>query len=409
MKPIVTERFQGYLFHWSEHGITVKVSKVRLHPSDGRITGELEMQSATDSELITFYPPTQFNFSSDITRSRITKSLLAELPDLPWDEMMKQLCYGVQYRARRGEPISELWTSAENIKAPESLLEPILYKGLPTVIFGDKEACKSTLALCFYFCLMLPWQDNPLELKVPDRSIPTLILDWESDGDIVQYYAKRIQNGHHLPALPVLHRRCTMPLADDLEQIAEHIAEKKIEAVIIDSLGAACGGNLKDPEPALRFFQGLRTLKVTSLLIAQNTKDPDTRKKSIFGSTYFSYYSRSIFELCRAETTDEDDIDVALFHRNVNISKHHKPMSFRLHYNDIGLTITRESFNMAEFEDKLSATQQILQALRNGALTVDDIAEQCDLKMNTTRVALFRLKHQGKVLPTEGRKWGLKA
>lgn len=380
-----------------------------MHKSDDRVTGEILIQSVTDEgKPINIMPQTSFNFSAVRTRKEHVTNLAMKYPKLPWGEMIDQLCYAVQERARRGEPVLELWTSEENIKPPEPLLEPILYKGLPTVIFGDKGVAKSTLALGLYFCLLLPWTANPLGLKAPDRCIQTLILDWETEGDIVQFYGKLIQEGHNLPAVPILYRRCGLPLADDLEQIQNHIMATKAEAIIIDSLGAAAGGELNKPEVALAFFTALRQLKVGSLIIAQNSKDMETKKKSIYGSTYFSYYARNIFELCKAETIDENDIDIALFHRSINIGKPQRPMSFRLHYNETGLRFERQPFDIAEFMIKVSNSTKVLEALKHGALPVEELAKACGIERSAAQVALTRLKAKGQILQTEWGTWGLK-
>ena len=67
-------------------------------------------------------------------------------------------------------------------------------------------------------------------------------------------------------------------------------------------------------EPALRVFAALRYLSRTSLIIAQTSKN-DEGKKSMFGSTYFQYYSRNIFELKKSvDVCDKDETKVAFFH-----------------------------------------------------------------------------------------------
>lgn len=404
--PVIIPKIGGYIFTWEDTGISINVSRIVVHKTDGRVTGELLGEIKEKDKIIVFLPPTQHNFSSEQTRDRLTKKLLLKYPGLPWEEMINQLSSGIHDRARQGEPVRELWTNAEDVKPPEPLLEPILYRNIPTVIFGDKEACKSTLALYFYFCLVLPWQDNPLELKVPQKSIKTLILDWEAEGEVVQYFGKRIQQGENLPALPILYRRCFMPLADDLERIHYWVENTKAEMLIIDSLGAACGGELNKAEPALKFFSALRELKRGSLIIAHNAKDPETKKKTIFGSVFFQNYSRNIFELVKGEEIEQDSANIALFHRAVNIGRHHKPMSFQLHYNKTGITIARQPFDTAEFIKKITDTQRILETLKHGALKPKEIAKAIESNENVTRVLLSRLHKRGMVTPVEGG-WGL--
>ena len=122
-QPTVKDQLNGYLLSWPDVSITVK--RVRIHKSDDRVTGEILIQSTTDEgKIITLTPPTLFNFSADRTRKEQAKNLSLKYPKLNWAEIIDQLCDIVQERARRGEPVLELWTSEENIKPPEPLLWP---------------------------------------------------------------------------------------------------------------------------------------------------------------------------------------------------------------------------------------------------------------------------------------------
>jgi len=405
LKPEINEQINGYEFYWPTQHILIKVSRITVH-KDGRVTGELVVVDKSNAKIL--MPATQLNFSAERTRTGLIKSLTEKFSKYSWAAIIDQVAYHVQDLARQGEPARELWTH-EDVKEPEYLLEPILFKGLPTVIYGEKGVSKSTLSLAFYICLALPWYDNPLGLVAPDRSVKTLILDWETEADIVQYYAKRFQVGMNLPPFPVMYRRCNLPLVDDLEQIEKHIADTQAEVVIIDSLGAAAGGDLKSPEVALKFFAGLRRLKTSPLLIAQTSKDEETRKKRIFGSVYFEYYSRSIFELCKSESINDNEVDIALFHRSSNLTSLQKPMGFLINFNGAGLSIERKPVDMQEFRARLSNSSRVLEVLKSGKLSVPEIATNANISRDAAQVALTRLKKKDKVIDLERGLWGLYA
>lgn len=409
MKPEITETPSGYILDWKDQHIKITTSRVHVHKSDGRVTGEIVI--GTDSPKLSpiLMPATQLNFSAERTRASHIKSLSEKYPQFDWASIVDQLAYYIQDLAREGEPVRELWTH-EDVKPPEFLLEPFIFKGLPNVIYGEKGVNKSTLALVFYACLVLPWKDNPLELKLPDRSVNTLYLDWETEWDIIQYYAKRLQIGMGLPTFPVQYRRCALPLVDDLEQIQKHIVNTKAEVIIIDSLGAAAGGDLKTPEIALNFFTGLRRLKTSSLIIAQTSKDEDTKRKRIFGSVYFEYYARNIWEICKAEAISDEEYDIALFHRSPNLSALLKPVGFHLHYNETGLSVERTSVDMKEFMTRITTRQRILEYLKgiSGLKTTSEIMDALGINRNNADVTLNRLKKYNQVVKV-GDGWGLKA
>lgn len=396
--PQITNKIDGFTFTWGDKSLTINVNRLDVH-KDGRVTGELLI---TQGKAI-LMPATQFNFSADRTRSGLVKNLAEKYKDIDWATVIDQLSHHVQELAKAGEPVEELWTSNEYIK-PEYMLHPILFKKLPTVIFGEKGVRKSGLTIILAACLLLPWHDNPFGFTVPEKSVRTLILDWETEKEIALYEAQRIKRGMDLPDFPILYRRCHLPLADDLEQIQKHIEQQKAEVVIIDSLGAAAGGELNRPEIALNFFAALRKLKTTPLIIAQTSKS-DEGKKSIFGSTYFTYYARSIFELCRGEEAG-DEMHVALFHKWCNLDKTQPPIGLCFHFNDKGLSVVSEPVSYSQFKDKLNRYSQVKDYLMDGVKSTAEIMEALEITRGNADMIMKRMKEKGMVVKVDN-KWGL--
>jgi len=411
--PIIKTLIDGYEFLWCEGKewvIKAIVTKIIEQPR-GALSAELTIEHE-----FTERPPisrVRINLTSQQARNTIAKRLndakiIAGL-DSSW--LMEQICTEAIKLHREGEPIRELWTS-EDIQPPEFLLEPILLKDLPTIIFGEKGVTKSNLALVFYIILTLPWDDNPLELIAPDRSIKTAILDWELPGNIAQWNLKKLQRGLNLPPLALYHRRCLSPLADDIETIQKYLLEIKAEAVIIDSLGRAVGGELlKDTENVNRFFSALDKLRVTPLILAQTSKEGDIKskkRKSIYGSIFFEYYARSIFELCKSESIGEDEVSVALFHRSANLTKLEKPMGFRFNFNENKTEITREAVSYAEFYEKVSRQLQVTELLKMEPLKTEQIMEALGIRRSNADVTLKRLRDKKKIIKLDDGRWGIR-
>ena len=402
MKPQIEEQIDGYLFRWDD--ISIKAQRVNLH-RDGKITGDITIQTTHKDYSPILMPSTQINFSAEQTRTRLIKNLNEKFAQFDWAIIIDELAHYVQQFARQGEPIKELWTY-EDVQPPEYLLEPILFKGLPTVIFGEKGAHKSILSLVFYTCLILPWHDNPLGIKVPARSVKPLILDWESEANIVQYQAKKLQEGMGLPSFPIYYRRCILPLAADIEQIVQHKNEIGAQVVILDSLGAAAGGDLKAAETAMNFYTALRKLKTTALIIGQTSKDEESKRKSIFGSVYFTYYSRSIWELCKAEPVSDNDVNIALFHKWANLTALQKPIGFTFHYNQNKTGIERTPVNISEFISKVTTRDKILNLLKEAPQTTKEVQEKLGISRANADQTLSRLRNAKKIVKSDD-KWGL--
>lgn len=409
-EPEIKKEIGGYLLTW-DNALAVKVGRLDVH-SDGRVTGELEITNSNIANPVLLLPATQFNFSSERTRSMFAKQLKEKYPDAEfnWTELFDYLAFKIQKLARAGEPIEEV-SPSDKIVPLEYYIDPVIIKGQSNIIFGEKGVNKSTLAYLLGAILYLPWDDNPLELTPYAEPIKTLVLDWETDRPTFDYYLSRMVRGMQIPTFSLYYRRCRLPLAEELEEIERYINDRNISLLIIDSLAAAAGGEsgeLKGSQAALQFNAALRKLNRTSLILAQTSKDITTHKKTIYGSVIFTYYARNILELCRNEEDDSDEIHLGLFHRECNLVKKHAPIGIAVKYDNDNKSVSmrREPLSISEFMEKVTTQAKILNLLKRGAFNGKEIAEELDIKSNTANQCLKRLKGKGKIIKV-GEKWGL--
>ena len=389
----IKDKTGGLEFIWANQHIKITASRIRLQ-KDGGVKGEVLI--STDKDVILHR--TQFNFSSSRIMTELTNKMKARFEQADWETIIEELCYHTIERTRQATPAKELWTS-EEITKPEYLIYPIMPLKQPTVIFGEPGAGKSELALVFALCMILPWVDNPLGLSVPKRSYVPLLLDYEAEDDDVKWRLKCLQVGMGLPDLHINYLRCYVPLPDGIEQIEEEANRFGAEVLIIDSLTAASGGDPKEASTALAFFNALRRLKRTSLIIAQTSKDKEVKHKTILGSTIYEYYARSVWELRSTQEPGEDEINLALFHQKTNISALQQPMGFKLCFNEDQTTISHQDVKaIGQFLERMSATTQILEKLKEGAFTPKELCEALELARNTTDQALKRLRAKNKVI-----------
>lgn len=404
-KPEISETVGGYRFVWKHDELEIVVSRVKVHTS-GRVTGELVIRTTKEGYNPILYPASEYNFSAPNTRKSTARDLADKYPDWRWDDIIAQLGHYMLERARAGEPMRRLSTTDE-AREPTYLLEPILFQGLPTIIFGAKAVCKSTLGTVIYATLTIPWHDNPLGLTVSNRPVSGVYLDWEVNEDVAHWNARKLKQGMNLPDFDLFYRRMALPLHQDIEAVSRYMEDIAAEFVIIDSLGPAVGGDLMKPAEALQFNQALRQLNCSALIIGQTAKDPKAKVKSTFGSTYFEYYARNIFEVRKVESEGDSRVDVALFNTYCNIARRQPPMGFNLNFNGTGITIEREDVRtVAEFMERLSVSDRILQHLKSGKCDVKTIMDTLELKRNTVDQALNRLKRKGKIVKV-GNEWAL--
>ncbi len=388
--PKIDTTIGGYTFAWKD-GVMIRVSRLHVH-NDGRVTGELLISNKT--KIIE--PHTIFNFSADRTRESLIKSLLNDHPNHEWGIIIKQLCYHVQEKAREGEPVVELWTNQE-LKPPNYLVYPLVMANQANVLFGPPESGKTQFALLLSLVMMLPWQDNPLGLKTGITPCHILWLDYEADRDTTLFNFARIVKGAGIPDCVLNYRRCRMPLADDVEAISKHIGKIGADTLIVDSVGKAAGGDLDKAESPVRFFEAIDQLKCTSLILAHTSKEKGGRK-TIYGSTFFEAYARSVWEM-RA-SPDGETLNIGLWDNKANFRRKHDPMAFRLNYEPESITVSPQDIKTVEdFMVHLSISSRVMDALKSGSKSPKELKELLvDVEMPHLYVELSRLIKKKKLV-----------
>lgn len=406
-QPAILEIPGGYDFTWCEEKIQIKAQRAKEH-KDGTVKAELNITTSAPGYGSHLHRA-NLNLLSSQSKASLSKLLQGIYEPANWDEVLEQVSTYIVDRIRKGEPVEVLCTDGE-MSPPGYLLYPVIPLGQPTVFFGDGGSLKSLMALACIICVQLPWQENPLSFKPgSNESTASLFLDYETYSEEQRWRLKCLEQGHDLPAVMLNYRRCHSPLADDLEQIQDAIFTSKAQFIVIDSLAAATGGDLNAAEPALRFFNALRKLKVTSLIVAHNSKDPQSKKKTIYGSAFFGNYARSIFELKKTQELGASQVVVGMFHRKCNFARLSHPMAFRVTFLENSTLIEQESVqDIPEFVGNLSARNRIQVALKGGAMTADDLSAATELSKDVLKARLNELKRKGEVVKL-GDKWGLAA
>jgi hypothetical protein len=200
----------------------------------------------------------------------------------------------------------------------------------------------------------------------------------------------------------------TNTVAESVEQLQKTVTDKKIKLLIVDSLGPAARGNLNDPEPAIQYHAALRQLGITSLTLAHTSKDQFTKKRTIFGSVFFTNLARSVWECKSEQEIGEDETVISLKHTKANLSKLHPPLGYKFTFTDNTIKIVKTDLKDTGLSGELPLSIQIKNLLRSGTKTVKEIAEALEASEPTTRTAINRL-YRKELLVKVGDSWGLKA
>jgi hypothetical protein len=331
-----------------------------------------------------------------------------ELKYIPWDWILTCVTYKVLKNARQGEPVQTIWPNEHDDLTPAYLLSPILYLNHPAVIFGDYGSLKSLLALIIAYVTQLPCPDNNLGLTTLKESTRCLYLDYEDDPSTFRKRWSAVQQGFGVDApMPIEYRRMTSTVADSIESLGQIKKDKDIKLLIIDSLGPAARGNLNDPEPAIKYHEALRKLGITSLTLAHCAKDQLTRKRTIFGSVFFTNLARSVWE-CKAEQeAGEDQAIISLKHAKANLSRLSPPLGYRFTFTDNSVVVVKADLKDTGLSGELPLPWQIKNLLTRGPMTAAQISEITGKPENTIRPTLTRMNKTGQVANLPDHTWAL--
>lgn len=404
--PIFENKGTKYLITWPDIKLHAEVSRISMnHDSTKCMCIFTTSHEGANPHIL----QTRLNLESTRSRNDLAKDLATRYQigqSIDWKAITEYLTVKVLREYEKGEPVI-LLTSDDETKPLEYLLYPIAPLLKPTAIFGDPGSGKSQVAVIFSMILCLPWHDNPLKLVPPDKPVVTLILDYECDPEDVQRQLVSLTKGMGLPYVELHYRRCSLPLAEDIESIRNHVEDINAQCLIVDSVSLAAGDDPSKPNVATTYFRQLRQLHITSISLAHTSKDKVAKTKTIFGSVMWEAGARSVWEIQGQE--EEDTFDIALFHRKANLSKKFSPQGYRINYKD-NLPIKVSWHNpkeVAEFVEKMSSSDRILDLLKEGSTNMKDIAETLEIHINTAKVSLHRLKKKNLVTKLPDDTWGL--
>jgi len=399
--PAVTEGIGFINYSWPDLGLRVMAERIT---DDGY--AELRFYSAnkTDESLLHI---TRVNLLATTTMNSLAKRLEKNSQDIPWTDVLTYITGKTMEIARRGEPAKVIWPS-DMLLEPEYLLKPIIYLHHGSVVFGEKGAAKSLLALTLGYIVQLPFHDNLLGFITREESTPTLYIDYEDDQSTFEARWSALERGLQRGAMPIVYQRLASPIADNIELLQDRIAQYKVGFLVIDSLGLAAGGSLNDPEPAIRYHAALRRLGLPSLTVAHTSKEFGLKRRTIFGSVYFTNLARSVWEVKADPEPDVNELAISLRQTDANYSAKHEAIGLRFSFENDSIKLEKTDLRDTGLSGELPLSFQIKDLLRSGAKTVKEIAEVLEAKEASVRTIINRMAKKGRLVKL-GDSWGLKS
>jgi hypothetical protein len=398
---VVSKVGLGYVGSLMPAGVVMSID--RLIQQRGELLGELTVERAPEGHVFIG----RFNLSSLDVRRRTAEWLGQRTNNVDWRDTLENFCLHVLKSERAGRPFELLGTDkpAEEVKF---MLWPMLPAKSPTILFGEGGTGKSTLAGAVAVSVAAGMTAVP-GWKI-DQAGPVLIIDWEADSEAWSRHVAQVCRGLAIDIPGTLHYRAGAgPLTDQLDDVAQHIAQHGIVLLVIDSVGLAMPSRAEGAdanEAVLRLFSALRYLDVTSLLIDHVAGADMGREGPVakpYGSVYKWNLARNVFELRQEPAGDEDVMRLALFHRKANRTAKLDPIGLGIHHGPGKLLFTREDLDELTANAAIPLHSRIHSLLLAGGKTPSQIAEAVGASSTTVRTTLHRMKSMGMAAELQGK------
>jgi hypothetical protein len=384
--PELTANAGTYALLWEPENIRILVDRVddARHTTTGEVTIKYKAPESTEFQHL---HQARLNFTSTSARNALAKYLTGRRDEIDWGAIIEQTSVKVLIKHREGEPFKMVGCQPIGERC-KYLVHPLLLAEQANMLYGPKGSGKTTVAA-----------KTALEAHAG-----TLWLDFEWCEGEINSLVKRLKDGMGLsPDIEIAYRFCSQPLADDILSVQRMVLETSAKLVVVDSVGAACGGDPMAPDVVLRYFAALRSLRVTTLSIDHVAKE----NRGPFGSVYKMNATRNVWEVVEG-TRDIDCLSIGLHHRKMNSGPLLKPLGFKFTYTtDSIIPQKTDARTIPEVLAGMALADQIEAALLRQAMTPAELADELGKPVSTISPVLSRLKDKKFVRLGDG-KWGAK-
>ncbi|MDO8670545.1 MAG: AAA family ATPase [Dehalococcoidia bacterium] len=383
----------GYRFDYPTAGVSIVINHIRRSSSEFK--GEIRITANIPSIPHKIHWAS-LNLSSTSARSTLARHLTKRADVMDWDDVLEDICDKVATLEREGQPFMELCDLPQEAHSPW-LIENFIPRGETTTIFGEGGSGKSMLALALAISVHVNVQMVPGFSPVQQGNV--LYLDWETNNLRITRRARTLARAVDEMALPNIgYRRCTLPMAEQLEEVLKRCQEKNIILVIVDSVEMAMAGTRENGGDAndaiLRLHTALRALNVSVLLVDHVSKNgaKEGGKRNPYGGIFKTNLARMEYELRKADNSESGMLRMGLFNTKRNDDGVlFPPVALALKF-ELGMAqyVTEERPIQTPADDAKHALR-IADRLRYSDLTIKQLADQLGIAEKTIGTTLGRM------------------
>lgn len=393
--PVVKQSGGAIYVAFEEYKIGLSFDMFR----DGREGLQAEVRVCSkiaDDDVI---GPMKIDLLSQRSLSETARTCLKHYGEVvPWDDLIPASCTASvkQYRAG-SEPIA--LADYPDPGPPNYLIKDFLIENSNVFISAYGGSAKSVTAMDIGVCVAT---GEPFADMRPSQMGSVLYLDWEDEASTAISRMNAICRGRNIePPHNLYYRSMDTSLKDSIRAIQRFVAANNVILVIIDSIGAAIGGELVKDEAALQGMAACKSLAPASRLIISHVSKADADKRAgerrAFGSAFFEFGARDVWQVGKTTAVAANTIGVTFANTKCN---HVKKESFGLQisFNDDAISITRNQDFSSDVAaaDGLSHTDLIFAILMRETdakgLNVVTIADYSGLTRKQVEKAVYNLR-----------------
>lgn len=387
--PQATYIEDEYIFLWDALGVELVVERFR--EDKGAVYADVTPRSATGDG---FFPPDKLNLGSARSIKQYANTLGNEglLSSDEWFHALSQAAKLSLTRYRDGEP-SVVLADVEWQGKQRYVIAPYIDRHGTTILFGDGAVSKSIHALSFGISVATGTTIIP-NTEVREQGA-VLYLDWEADAETHAERLQAICAGHGIEPPTNLHyMRRVGSIASSVREIRREIAMRQVVLAIVDSVGAACGGDPEQAASVIAAMNAIRAFGVPTLAIHHIAKDAKDKTKP-FGSVYSPNLARRTWRLDKEQAAGEQAIYVRALNYKANNGRLYESLAHSVRFGaDEDETLHEVVFattspGRAPVEGR-GLKNPIASELRSGPLTVPELALALNAKEDTIRKTLKR-------------------
>ena len=155
-------------------------------------------------------------------------------------------------------------------------------------------------------------------------------MDWEETYDVFKQRLAAVHRGLGIPLESgIIYKRMSGSLQQNLQNLSRIVMKHNVTFMVIDSVGAALGGNGVDSNVVGDYFDAGNELGITWVSIDHaNRAGETTGNWQIHGSAYKYNRARQVYEVKKVQENDSGYMEMVLYHRKTNDSGIQSPRGF---------------------------------------------------------------------------------